>query len=89
MAKTKAEIVQSVLNSFRPEPFVKKIKCGFDSNLDGSIILKVQFEIDITKLKDRKPNKEKMFAHARELANRIKRETKMPIKQIQVSVVNI
>lgn len=87
MPKTKSEIVQSVLNSFRPEPYIKKIKCGFDSNLDKTLILKVQFELDSSKLENRKPNKEKMFFHAKELANRIKRETKLPIKHIQVTVV--
>lgn len=89
MPRTKSQIVQSVLNSFRPEPFIKKIKCGFDAHTDGSIILRVQFEIDDSKLGNRPPNKEKLSFHAKELANKIKREAKMPIKHIQISTKNI
>lgn len=83
--KNNASIIQSILSSIKPEPYIKKIKCAFDSHMNGGLIAKVQFEIDRTKLGDRQPNKDRLSYHATQIANRIKRETKLPIKHIQVS----
>lgn len=86
MGKSKADIVQQILNKFRPEPYIKKIRCGFDSHFDGTIILKCDFTIDRQKLGDRTVNNERLVAHSKELANKIKRETKLPIKHTQTSI---
>ena len=50
MAKTKSQIVQSIVNDFRPEPYVKNIKCGFKPNDDGKVIISVEYTIDKKKL---------------------------------------
>lgn len=86
MAKTKGEIVQGILNKFRPELYIKKIKCGFDSHFDGSVILKCEFTIDKKILGDRPPSNEKLTQHSKTLANKIKRETNLPIKHTQTTV---
>ena len=87
--KNYTSIIQSILSSIKPEPYIKKIKCAFDSHMNGGLIAKVQFEIDRTKLGDRQPNKDRLSYHATQIANRIKRETKLPIKHIQVSTKDV
>lgn len=86
MGKTRSQIVQSILNSYRPVQYIKKIKCGFGSHGDGSAILKVHFDIDKEKIEGEEVTKERLLHFAKELANKIKRETKMPIKYTQSTV---
>jgi hypothetical protein len=86
MSKSKAEIIQTILNNFKPEPYIKKIRCGMDANLDGTIVLRVEFSIERSKLGDREVNKPRLLAHTKELANRIRRETKLPISATQTTV---
>jgi len=87
--KNNSSIIHSILSSTKPEPFIKRIKCAFKSHMDGSLIAKIEFEIDGNKLGDKQPNKERLHHHATQIANRIKRETKMPIKHIQVSTKKV
>ena len=86
MSKSKAQIIQSILNNFKPEPYIKKIRCGMDANLDGTIVLRVEFAIEREKLGGREVNKPRLLAHTKELASRIRRETKLPINATQTTV---
>ena len=60
MAKTKSQIVQSIVNDFRPEPYVKNIKCGFKPNDDGKVIISVEYTIDKKKLEGNSIDKKKV-----------------------------
>ena len=86
MGKSNADTIHSILSKFKPEPYIHKIKCGFDSHFDGSSILKCEFTIDKKKLGNRPVNNEKLLSHSKTLANKIKRETNLPIKHTQTTV---
>jgi hypothetical protein len=86
MGKSNSDTIHKILTKFKPEPYIKKIRCGFDTHYDGTMILKCDFTIEKQKLGDRTVNNERLVAHSKELANKIKRETKLPIKHTQTSI---
>jgi hypothetical protein len=86
MGKTKREIVQSVINDFRPEGYVRRIKCGFKPHEDGKTILVVQYTIQREKLGDKSIDKEKVLSWTRDLANKIRNIGKLPVAYTQTQV---
>ena len=79
MAKTKSQIVQSIVNDFRPEPYVKNIKCGFKPNDDGKVIISVEYTIDKKKLEGNSIDKKKVLDWTKELAAKVRNTAKLPI----------
>ena len=86
MAKTKAQIIQSIVNNFKPEPYVKNIKCGFIPHDNEKLIISIEYTIDRNKLGESPLNKKKVLEWTKELANQIRNTVKLPIGYSETKV---
>lgn len=79
----KREIIKSIVSQFRPELYVKGIKCGFKTNDDGSKTLIVQYTLDNG---TNPPSNNQILSWTRELAYKIRSATSIPISFTQTTV---
>lgn len=86
MSDNKRDIIQKIVSEFRPELYIKRIKCGLVPHQDGKTILKVEFTIDKQKLGKISLENEKVLSWSRELAHKIRNIAKLPIGYTETKV---